>query len=302
MSVRLGLAIWLLAAAGGCNLVFSAGEPDARVETDAATKDAGLGPDAQRGVPNYIGPGDFDGDGMLNDVDPCPADDAELPGANVDNDGDGLPNVCDPQPEISDNSNDCLVFFDGFTNRNAVGLDPRWINDIGGTLAINSNTLNFNSNVTGRGFAHFELDVAADYVRSDAAVAVGVSGPTSFIFAGLAASFESGDVDTFFGGAYASSPTGALQAAAVRTGTTLQASPSSCTPSVAFASNGRLSVELLSGKFHVQSRHCSHSEPTGLSGHKIAIGLARSSIALSYISGTRKLAPGNFCEHSNRMF
>ena len=297
MLARFVFAMGVSTVAGSCNLVFSsASQPDAMADamTDAPS-------DAARGVPNYIGPGDYDGDGMLNDVDPCPADDAELPNATVDSDGDGLPNVCDPKPSSGENSNDCLVFFDGFTNRNGSDLDPRWVTDIGGTLAINSNTLNFNSNVTGRGFAHFELDVAADYVRSAATVAVGVTGPTSFIFAGLATSFESTNVDTSFGGAYASSPTGSLQAAALRTGTTLQASPSSCTP-VAFEGNGRLSVELLSGKFIVQSRNCSHSEPAGLSGHKIAIGLARANIALSYISATRQLAPGEFCAHSQRLF
>lgn len=299
MSVRLGLAIWLLAAAGGCNLVFSAGEPD------AVTKDAGLGPDAQRGVPNYIGPGDFDGDGMLNDVDPCPADDAELPGANVDNDGDGLPNVCDPQPEISDNSNDCLVFFDGFTNRNTAKLDPRWVVDTGGPLAMQSNTLTFASDNSGRGFAHFELDVAANYVRADANVAVGITGADEFIFAGIAASFESSNVDTLFGGAYAANSVAAttsLQAATMRNSSPLVPHATSCTTNAPFAGNGVLSIERFSTRSLAKARGCSHSEAVGLAGHKIAIGLARSSIALSYISGTRKLAPGNFCEHSNRMF
>lgn len=298
MLARLVFAMGVSTVAGSCNLVFSStSQPDAMAD---ATTDAPS--DAARGVPNYIGPGDYDGDGILNDVDPCPADDAELPNATVDSDGDGLPNVCDPKPNSGDNSKDCLVFFDGFTNRNGRGLDPRWVVDTGGSLAIKSNTLTFESDSNGRGFAHFELDVAANYVRAQAAMSVGVTNATSFIFAGVAASFERYDVDTQFGGAYVENQASTLQAATLKTGASLQPNASTCATNIMFDGDGQLSLELLPGKAYVAVRGCSVSHAAGLVGHKIAIGLARANIALSYISATRQLAPGEFCAHSKRSF
>jgi len=298
MLARFVFAMGVSTVAGSCNLVFSStSQPDAMADavTDAPS-------DAARGVPTYIGPGDYDGDGMLNDVDPCPADDAALPGATADSDGDGLPNVCDPKPSSGENSNDCLVFFDGFTNRNGRDLDPRWVVDVGVPLAIKSNTLTFESDGSGRGFAHFELDVAANYVRAQAGMAVGVTNATSFIFAGVAASFERYDVDTQFGGAYVANQASTLQAATLRTGNSLQPTAATCITNQMFDGGGQLSLELLPGKAYVAVRGCSASNTAGLVGHKIAIGLARANIALSYISATRQLAPGEFCAHSQRSF
>ena len=77
-------------------------------------------------------PGDADGDGILDDVDNCPADDnadqhdedadaigdrcdpcPHLAGTNVDGDGDGVGDACDPQPAIGKQR---ISFFDPFTS------------------------------------------------------------------------------------------------------------------------------------------------------------------------------------------
>ncbi len=135
MQANPALAITAAIMLSACNLVFSsttdggisAGGSDGVVPTDS-------GPNA---VPSYIGPGDFDNDGMTNDKDPCPEVSHQTP---ADTDDDGIPNDCDPDryplnPFIPP-SKDCLVLFDGFTGRGGVALDSRWTKVVGTTAVM----------------------------------------------------------------------------------------------------------------------------------------------------------------------
>src|SRR5687767_13322193 len=91
----------VLAFLAGCDLVFTAngsdppGDDDVDMPIDADV-DAILDPPLP-GSPFIPPDRDFDGDGDVDAIDPCPADGAIARGANdTDNDGDGLPNGCDP--------------------------------------------------------------------------------------------------------------------------------------------------------------------------------------------------------------
>lgn len=95
--------------AAGCNAIFGLG---ATSPQDGSTPDAAAPPDAFM-LTRYIAAGDYDGDGLPNATDPCPAD----PRPQLDGDGDGVGDACDPHPATTD----CVVLFEAFEQD-----DPRW--------------------------------------------------------------------------------------------------------------------------------------------------------------------------------
>ena len=101
----------------GCDAVYGLRD---RLEPDAAVDDAAVvdvpAIDATSDA-RHISPGDFDADGVANDLDPCPLIAGQ---SGNDNDADGLPNACDPDLA---KDRDCVVFFETFTDP----LVVRWI-------------------------------------------------------------------------------------------------------------------------------------------------------------------------------
>jgi hypothetical protein len=114
--MRACLGLLLLA---GCDLVFTLTPPDAPGSAPAdAPSDAGT-------TPTFIAPGDFDGDGEANDIDPCPLDQFVKTGTkDEDADGDGLANSCDP--DVNAGMPDCIVLFDYF-NGNRMTTELPWL-------------------------------------------------------------------------------------------------------------------------------------------------------------------------------
>lgn len=105
----------------GCNLVFSIeSAPADASHVDGAEHDAPPGHG-----PVYIAPGDYDGDGMENEVDPCPH---IIGDGGGDDDGDGVGNACDPNANAG--QPDCIALFDFFDDRRSLERDhwsgPGW--------------------------------------------------------------------------------------------------------------------------------------------------------------------------------
>lgn len=106
----------LIAALAGCDVVLG---------LNTRAPDAGVPPpviDVAGRRTSYIGPGDYDGDGLSNDTDACPMlagqDDANA-------DGDALPDACDP--DIGELGRDCIVLFDAWTDTRPAAIDPLWV-------------------------------------------------------------------------------------------------------------------------------------------------------------------------------
>jgi hypothetical protein len=115
---------WLLATcllAAGCDGIFGL----AQIPPDAPPPP----PDAAPPPTTFIHPGDADGDGVVNAVDPCPLDQNIATLGNLtDGDHDGIPDTCDPNPMRPD----CLLLFDQF--QDDAELSPLWKSDVPITL------------------------------------------------------------------------------------------------------------------------------------------------------------------------
>ncbi|MBP9084663.1 MAG: hypothetical protein KBG15_01035 [Kofleriaceae bacterium] len=251
---------------------------------------------------HYFAAGDFDHDGIANVDDPCP-----ISGDTADQDQDGLPDDCDPQRTIS---GDCLVLFDGFTDR-ANDLDPRWIADTGATSGLTSGALVLTTTTTTKpGIVQFNFPVAAD----DVAV-VGTFAPQALgeFFAGVSLSYEQlATVErALFGGAYAldvsssfalagSTYLGAQQIADPRT------SPAACVIPSTVPFTGKISItrKLTGLSTSVEpggiGLSCGHFRTSPIASNKIVIGLVNATASLQYVLASRRLEAGQLCPHSNK--
>ncbi|HUS27774.1 MAG TPA: hypothetical protein VMZ53_04680 [Kofleriaceae bacterium] len=109
MTRALAMSLLLL---GACDNVFRIIRVDERVDGntgDGITADGPVDAAKQGCALNFISPGDFDTDGIANDVDLCPA----LTSPQSDYDGDGLGDMCDPHMMTP---GDCILLMDTFDN------------------------------------------------------------------------------------------------------------------------------------------------------------------------------------------
>lgn len=272
------LSLLLLGGIPGCQLFFSETAPV-----------------------NYIGPGDFDRDGIANVDDPCPTS----AGIN-DQDQDGLPDNCDPARTVA---GDCLVFFDGFTNRTN-DLDPRWVSDGGSPRVLASGALTFAADSNSAGILQFNLSVAADHVTVDGQFTSQAAGE---FFAGVALSYQQLSTldSTLFGGAYSPNSNTATALA----GSTFlvaqkvfepRTSPTACLMPPALPFTGTMSIKRLAAALNVSiepsgaASDCGQSRAIPVTSNKIVLGLVNAKASLNYVLATRRLAPGQFCAHSNQ--
>ncbi|HPH67402.1 MAG TPA: hypothetical protein PLF40_16715, partial [Kofleriaceae bacterium] len=103
-----------MAMLGGCNLVFTPGQ----AQPDAGG-DGGNTVDGKVDDPNGS---DFDGDTILDSVDPCPISSNNT----ADSDNDGLPNDCDLAFGVARPATQCVLLFRGFPQGSAITGERRF--------------------------------------------------------------------------------------------------------------------------------------------------------------------------------